>query len=57
MTPTREQEAEPIVLMVYRWPDGRTQVRAPDLDDHETAIDMLQQALLAMTEGEKVTTQ
>ena len=45
---------KPKTLYVYRWPDGRTQVRAPDITDPADVIDMLQEALRAMTEGAPV---
>ena len=46
-----------ITVFVYRMPDGKTQVRAPDVDDSALVIDMLSEALRAMTEGEEVRTQ
>lgn len=45
------------VLYVYRYSDGRTQVRAPHINDPALVIDMLEQALEAMHNGRKVETQ
>lgn len=47
----------PMVVNIYRWSDGRTQVRAPGIDDADLVIDMLEEGLRAMNEGEKVSTQ
>ena len=41
-------------LYVYRLSDGRTQVRAPDIQDSEVVIEMLEEALRAMREGSPV---
>ena len=45
-----------ITVYVYRQDDGTTQVRCTDTNDFETVIDMLQEALRAMNEGEPVRT-
>lgn len=47
---------EVVTVFVYRQPDGTTQVRS-ESDDAELVVDMLTEALRAMSEGEKVTTQ
>ena len=41
-------------VYVYRLSDGRTQVRAPDIQDSEVVVEMLQEALRAMSEGSPV---
>jgi hypothetical protein len=47
----------PTTLYVYRWGDGRTQVKAPGTDDPAFVIDMLEEALRAMNEGNPVSQQ
>jgi hypothetical protein len=49
-------DADVLTVFVYRQPDGTTQVRAP-FDDAELVVDMLTEALRAMTEGDPVVTQ
>lgn len=44
-------------VFVYRQPDGVTQVRAPDINDADVVVDMLNEAQRAMTEGEQVVAQ
>lgn len=46
----------PIVVYVYRYEDGRTQVRAPDVSDTSLVVDMLTDALRAMRDGSPVIT-
>jgi hypothetical protein len=41
-------------LYVYRTPDGKTQVMAPEIDDPDLVVDMLEEALRAMHEGEPI---
>lgn len=41
-------------VYVYRLSDGRTQVRAPDIQDSEVVVEMLEEALRAMSEGSPV---
>lgn len=43
-----------LTVFVYRHPDGRTQVRCTDTDDFDLVIDMLSEALLAMSDGSPV---
>lgn len=44
-----------LVVHVYRMPDGSTAVRAPEINDPDLVIDMLNEAIRAMTEGTRVT--
>lgn len=45
----------PLIVHVYRMPDGSTQVRAPEINDPDLVIDMLNEAIRAMTEGIRIT--
>lgn len=45
-----------ITVYVYRQDDGTTQVRCTDTDDFELVIDMLNEAIRAMEDGEPVRT-
>jgi hypothetical protein len=45
-----------ITVYVYRQDDGVTQVRCTDTDDFELVIDMLNEAIRAMEDGEPVRT-
>lgn len=47
-------EEKAITVYVYRLEDGVTQVRCKDTDDFDLVIDMLEEALRAMRDGEKV---
>jgi hypothetical protein len=54
----REQSEQVFAtLYVYRYCDGKTQVRSPDCDDAALVIDMLEEALRAMRDGTPVRTQ
>lgn len=46
-----------ITIFVYRLDDGTTQVRCQDTSDADLVVDMLEDAILAITDGEKVQTQ
>jgi hypothetical protein len=46
-----------LTVFVYRQPDGVTQIRAPEIEDEAVVVDMLTEALRAMSEGEQVVTQ
>lgn len=46
-----------ITVYVYRQDDGTTQVRCTDTGDADLVIDMLEQALLAMTDGDPIEVQ
>jgi len=43
-----------ITVYVYRHPDGKTQVRAPDTSDVDLVIHMLEEGIRAMQEGTEV---
>ena len=45
-----------ITVYVYRQDDGTTQVRCTDTEDFELVIDMLNEAIRAMEDGEPVRT-
>ena len=45
-----------ITVYVYRQDDGTTQVRCTDTDNFELVIDMLNEAIRAMEDGEPVRT-
>lgn len=47
---------ELITVYVYRHSDGRTQVRCTDTGDKDLVIDILEEGLLAMTDGTEVIT-
>ena len=51
------KEKGAITVFVYRHDDGTTQVRAPGIDDSELVVDMLEEGLRAMSEGDAVATQ
>ena len=52
------QEIEYHTVYIYRHADtGVTQVRAPDINDKELVIDMLEEGLRAMHEGTEVNQQ
>lgn len=46
-----------IPVYLYRFEDGTTQVRAPDTDDRELVIDILEEGLRCMSEGKTVEAQ
>jgi hypothetical protein len=49
-----QQAAPPASVYIYRTDEGFTQVMAPKINDHDLVIDMLQEGLRAMTEGEPI---
>lgn len=51
----KDQQMSPLIVHVYRMPDGSTQVRAPEINDPDLVIDMLNEAIRAMTEGIRIT--
>lgn len=42
-------------IYIYRQPDGNTQVMAPNINDPALVIDMLEEGIRAMTEGQPIT--
>ena len=52
---TSPSDDDPAIVYIYRFRDGRTQVRA-DFKDHELVIDMLEAGLEAMDVGDPVRT-
>lgn len=49
-----QQEPVPTVYL-YRQPDGNTQVMAPNINDPAFVIDMLEEGIRAMNEGQPIT--
>jgi hypothetical protein len=52
--PEVQQEAVPTVYL-YRQPDGSTQVMAPNINDPALVIDILEEGIRAMDEGQPIT--
>lgn len=52
---TSPSDDDPVIVYIYRFKDGRTQVRA-DVPDPELVIDMLETGLDAMDVGDPVRT-
>jgi hypothetical protein len=52
--PAMQQEAVPTVYL-YRQPDGNTQVMAPNINDPALVIDILEEGVRAMNEGQPIT--
>ena len=52
--PAMQQGAVPTVYL-YRQPDGNTQVMAPNINDPALVIDILEEGVRAMNEGQPIT--
>ena len=45
---------DPVIIYVYRYADGTTQLRVPGTDDRELVREALQEAILALDDGDPV---